>query len=94
MFFTSPTEWDPSVFDYEFFQDEMKSFETENTYDRFEYPMFDDFGKFKDRVMANMNVLMDLPEYYGFGSPISSASSTRNIHQHQHIHQEANWKAL
>ena len=84
VFFTSPDEWDPSVLDHD--PPPLDGLDPSQVLDQlFGDPMFDAYGDFNERIIANLNILMDSPpEDYG--------SYITNLHQGSS--QEPDWNAL
>ena len=84
VFFTSPDEWDPSVLDHD--PPPLDGLDPSQVLDQpFGDPMFDAYGDFNERIIANLNILLDAPpEDYG--------SYIANLHQGSS--QEPNWNAL
>ena len=84
VFFTSPDEWDPSVLDHD--PPPLDGLDPSQVLDQpFGDPMFDAYGDFNERIIANLNILLDAPpEDYG--------SYIANLHQGSS--QEPDWSAL
>ena len=84
VFFTSPDEWDPSVLDHD--PPPLDGLDPSQVLDQpFDDPMFDAYGDFNERIIANLNILLDAPpEDYG--------SYIANLHQGSS--QEPDWNAL
>ena len=84
VFFTSPDEWDPSVLDHD--PPPLDGLDPSQVLDQpFGDPMFDAYGDFNERIIANLNILLDAPpEDYG--------SYIANLHQCSS--QEPDWNAL
>ena len=84
VFFTSPDEWDPSVLDHD--PPPLDGLDPSQVLDQpFGHPMFDAYGDFNERIIANLNILLDAPpEDYG--------SYIANLHQGSS--QEPDWNAL
>ena len=80
VFFTSPDEWDPSVLDHD--PPHLDGLDPSQVPDQlFGDPMFDAYGDFNERIIANLNILLDAPpEDCG---PYTSTSyvSTAKLHQ-------------
>ena len=91
VFFTSPDEWDPSVLDHD--PPHLDGLDPSQVPDQpFGDPMFDAYGYFNERIIANHNILLDAPpEAYGSYTEISSVF-TANLHQRSP--QEPDWNAL
>ena len=84
VFFTSPDEWDPSVLDHD--PPPLDGLDPSQVLDQpFGDPMFDAYGDFNERIIANLNIHLDAPpEDYG--------SYIANLHQGSS--QEPDWNAL
>ena len=84
VFFTSPDEWGPSVLDHD--PPPLDGLDPSQVLDQpFGDPMFDAYGDFNERIIANLNILLDAPpEDYG--------SYIANLHQGSS--QEPDWNAL
>ena len=84
VFFTSPDEWDPSVLDHD--PPPLDGLDPSQVLDQpFGDPMFDAYGDYNERIIANLNILLDAPpEDYG--------SYIANLHQGSS--QEPDWNAL
>ena len=89
VFFTSPDEWDPSDHD----PPHLDGLDPSQVPDQpFGDPMFDAYGDFNERIIANLNILLDAPpEDCGSYTEISSVF-TANLHQSSP--QEPDWNAL
>ena len=84
VFFTSPDEWDPSVLDHD--PPPLDGLDPSQMLDQpFGDPMFDAYGDFNERIIANLNILLDAP-------PEDCRSYTANLHQSSS--QEPDWNAL
>ena len=84
VFFTSPDEWDPSVLDHD--PPPLDGLDPSQVLDQpFGDPMFDAYGDFNERIIANLNILLDAP-------PEDCRSYTANLHQS--LSQEPDWNAL
>ena len=84
IFFTSPDEWDPSVLDHD--PPPLDGLDPSQVLDRpFGDPMFDAYEDFNERIIANLNILLDAP-------PEDCRSYTANLHQSSS--QEPDWNAL
>ena len=84
VFFTSPDEWDPSVLDHD--PPHLDGLDPSQVPDQpFGVPMFDAYGDFNERIIANLNTLLDAP-------PGDYGSYTANLHQSSP--QEPDWNAL
>ena len=91
VFFTSPDEWDPSVLDHD--PPHLDGLDPSQVPDQpFGDPMFDAYGDFNERIIANLNILLDAPpEDCGSYTAIPSVF-TANLHQSSP--QEPDWNAL
>ena len=91
IFFTSPDEWEPSVLDHD--PPHLDGLDPSQVpYQPFGAPMFDAYGDFNERIIANLNILLDAPlEDCGSYTEISSVF-TANLHQSSP--QEPDWNAL
>ena len=91
VFFTSPDEWDPSVLDHD--PPHLDGLDPSQVPDQpFGDPMFDVYGDFNERIITNLNILLDAPpEDCGSYTEISSVF-TANLHQSSP--QEPDWNAL
>ena len=91
VFFTSPDEWDPSVLDHD--PPHLDGLNPSQVSDQhFGDPMFDAYGDFNERIIANLNILLDAPPGdCGSYTPTSSVS-TANLHHSSP--QEPDWNAL
>ena len=80
IFFTSIDEWDPSVLDHD--PPHLDGLDLSQVPDQpFGDPMFDAYGDFNKRIIANLNILLDAPpEDCGSYTEISSVF-TANLHQ-------------
>ena len=89
--FTSPDEWDPSVLDHD--PPHLDGLDPSQVPDQpFGDPMFDAYGDFNERIIANLNILLDAPpEVCGSYTEITSVF-TANLHQSSP--QEPDWNAL
>ena len=84
VFFTSPDEWDPSVLDHD--PPPLDGLDPSQVLDQpFCDPMFDAYGDFNERIIANLNILLDAP-------PEDCRSYTANLHQSSS--QRPDWNAL
>ena len=91
VFFTSPDEWDPSVLDHD--PPQLDGLDPSQVPDHpFGDPMFDTYGYFNERIIFNLNILLDAPpEDCGSYTEISSVF-TANLHQSSP--REPDWNAL
>ena len=91
VFLTSPDEWDPSVLDHD--PPHLGGLDPSQVPDQpFGDPMFDAYGDFNERIIANLNTLLDAPpEDCGSYTEISSVYTA---HLHQSSPQEPDWNAL
>ena len=84
VFFTSPDEWDPSVLDHD--PPPLDGLDPSQVLDQpLGDPMFDAYGDFNERIIANLNILLDAP-------PEDNGSYIANLHQGSS--QEPDWNAL
>ena len=91
VFFTSPDEWDPSVLDHD--PPHLDGLNPSQVSDQhFGDPMFDAYGDFNERIIANLNILLDAPPG-DCGSHIA-ISSVSTVNLHQSSPQEPDWDAL
>ena len=80
VFFTSPDEWDPSVLDHD--PPHLDGLDPSQVSDQpFGDPMFDAYGDFNERIIANLNILLDAPP--GDCGSYTSASSVSTVNLHQ-----------
>ena len=91
VFFTSPDEWDPSVLDHD--PPHLDGLDPSQVPDQpFGDPMIDAYGDFNERIITNLNILLDAPpQDCGSYTEISSVF-TANLHQSSP--QEPDWNAL
>ena len=91
VFFTSPDEWDPSVLDHD--PPHLDGVDPSQVPDQpFGDPMFDAYGDFNERIIADLNTLLDAPpEDCGSYTEISSVFTAQ---LHQSSAQEPDWNAL
>ena len=91
VFFTSSDEWDHAVLDHD--PPQLDGLDPSQVPDQlFGDPMFDAYGDFNERIIANLNILLDAPpEDCGSYTEISSVF-TANLHQSSP--QEPDWNAL
>ena len=77
VFFTSPDEWDPSVLDHD--PPHLDGLDPSQVPDQlFGDPMFDAYGDFNERIIANLNILLDAPpEVYGSYTATSYVSTAK-----------------
>ena len=60
VFFTSPDEWDPSVLDHD--PPHLDGLDpSQVSHQPLGDPMFDAYGDFNERIIANLNILLDAP---------------------------------
>ena len=91
VFFTSPDEWDPSVLDHD--SPHLDGLGPSQVSDQhFGDPMFDAYGDFNERIIANLNILLDAPP--GDCGSYTSTSSVSTVNLHQSSPQEPDWNAL
>ena len=84
VFFASPDEWDPSVLDHD--PPPLDGLDPSQVLDQpFGDPMFDAYGDFNERIIANLNILLDAPpeDYGSYIANLPQGSS-----------QEPDWNAL
>ena len=91
VFFTSPDEWDPSVLDHD--PPQLDGLDPSQVSDQhFGDPMFDAYGDFNERIIANLNILLDAPP--GDCGSYTAISSVSTVNLHQSSPQEPDWDAL
>ena len=91
VFFTSPDEWDPSVLDHD--PPHLDGLDPSQVPDQpFGDPMFDAYGDFNERIIANLNTLLDEPP--GDCGSYTEISSVFTANLHQSSPQEPDWNAL
>ena len=91
VFFTSPVEWDPSVLDHD--PPHLDGLDPSQVSDQtFGDPMFDAYGDFNERIIANLNILLDAPP--GDCGSYTPTSSVSTVNLHQSSPQEPDWNAL
>ena len=91
VFFTSPDEWDPSVLDHD--PPHLDGLDPSQVSDQpFGDPMFDAYGDFNERIIANLNILLDAPP--GDCESYKAISSVSTVNLHQSSPQEPDWNAL
>ena len=91
VFFTSPDEWDPSVLDHD--PPHLDGLDPSQVPDQpFGDPMFDAYGDFNERIIANLNILLDAPPEVCSSYTTTSSVSTAKLHQGSS--QEPDWHAL
>ena len=91
VFFTSPDEWDPSVLDHD--PPHLDGLNPSQVSDQhFGDPMFDAYGDFNERIIANLNILLDAPP--GDCGSYTAISSVSTVNLHQSTPQEPDWDAL
>ena len=91
VFFTSPDEWDPSVLDHD--PPHLDGLDPSQVSDQhFGDPMFDAYGDFNERIIANLNILLDAPP--GDCGSYTAISSVSTVNLHQSSPQEPDWNAL
>ena len=91
VFFTSPDEWDPSVLDHD--PPHLDGLDPSQVPDQpFGDPMFDAYGDFNERIIANLNTLLDAPP--GDCGSCTEISSVFTANLHQSSPQEPDWNAL
>ena len=91
VFFTSPDEWDPSVLDHD--PPHLDGLDPSQVSDQhFGDPMFDAYGDFNERIIANLNILLDAPP--GDCGSYTAISSASKVNLHQSSPQDPDWNAL
>ena len=91
VFFTSPDEWDPSVLDHD--PPHLDGLDPSQVPDQpFGDPMFDAYGDFNERIIANLNIRLDAPPEDCGSYTATSYVSTAKLHQGSP--QEPDWNAL
>ena len=91
VFFTSPDEWDPSVLDHD--PPHLDGLDPSQVPDQpFGDPRFDAYGDFNERIIANLNTLLDAPT--GDCGSYTEISSVFTVNLHQSSPQEPDWDAL
>ena len=91
VFFTSPDEWDPSVLDHD--PPHLDGLDPSQVRDQpFGDPMSDAYGDFNERIIANLNILLDAPP--GDCGSYTEISSVSTANLHQSSPQEPDWNAL
>ena len=91
VFFTSPDEWDHSVLDHD--PPQLDGLDPSQVSDQhFGDPMFDAYGDFNERIIANLNILLDAPP--GDCGSYTAISSVSTVNLHQSSPQEPDWDAL
>ena len=91
VFFTSPDEWDPSVLDHD--PPYLDGLDPSQAPDQpFGDPMFDAYGDFNERIIANLNILLDAPPEDCESYTEISSVFTANLHQSSP--KEPDWNAL
>ena len=91
VFFTSPDEWDPSVLDHD--PPLLDGLDPSQVLDQpFGDPMFDAYGDFNERIIANLNTLLDAPP--GECGSYTEISSVFTANLHQSSPEEPDWNAL
>ena len=79
VFFTSPDEWDPSVLDHD--PPHLDGLDPSPVSDQhFGDPTFDAYGDFNERIIANLNVLLDAPPGDCVSYTAISSVSKVNLH--------------
>ena len=91
VFFTSPDEWDPTVLDRD--PPHLDGLDPSKVPDQpFGDPMFDAYRDFNERIIANLNTLLDAPP--GDCGSYTEISSVFTANLHQSSPQEPDWSAL
>ena len=80
VFLTSPDEWDPSVLDHD--PPHLERLDPSQVPDQpFGDPMFDAYGDFNERIITNLNILLDAPPEDCESYTEISSVFTANLHQ-------------
>ena len=91
VFFTSPDEWDSSVLNHD--PPHLDGLDPSQVPDQpFGDPMLDAYGDFNERIIANLNILLDAPP--GDCGSYTEISSVFTANLHQSSPQEPDWNAL
>ena len=91
VFFTSPDKWDPSGLDHD--PPHLDGLDPSQVPEQpFGDPMFDAYGDFTERIIANLNILLDAPPEDCGSYTSTSYVSTAKLHQGSP--QEPDWNAL
>ena len=91
VFFTSPDEWDPTVLDHD--PPHLDGLDPSQLSDQtFGDPMFDAYGDLNERIIANLNILLDAPP--GDCGSYTSTPSVSTVNLHQSSPQEPDSNAL
>ena len=91
VFFTSPDEWDPSVLDHD--PPPLDGLDPSQVPDQpFGDPMFDAYGDFNERIITNLNILLDAPP--GDCGSYTEISSVLTANLHHSSPQEPDWNAI
>ena len=91
VFFISPDEWHPSVLDHD--PPHLDGLDPSQVSDQpFGDPMFDAYGDFNERIIDNLNILLDAPP--GNCGSHTAISSVSTVNLHQSSPQEPDWNAL
>ena len=91
VFLTSPDEWDPSDLDHD--PPHLEGLDTSQVTDQpFCDPMFDAYGDFNERIIANLNTLSDAAP--GDCRSYTEISLVFTANLHQSSPQEPDWNAL
>ena len=91
VFFTSPDEWDPTVLDHD--PPHLDGLDpSQAPHQHFGAPMFDAYGDLNERIIANLNIILDAaPADCG---PYTEISSVFTANLHQSSPQQPDWNAL
>ena len=90
-FFTFPDEWDPSVLDHD--PQHLDGLDPSQVPNQpFGDPMFDAYGNFNERIIANLNTLLDAPP--GDCRSYTEISSVFTANLRQSSPQQPDWNAL
>ena len=80
IFFTSPDEWDPSVLDHD--PPHLDGLDPSQVPDQpFGDPLFDAYGDFNERIIANLSILLDAPLEDCGSYTSTSYVSTAKLHK-------------
>ena len=81
VFFTSPDEWDPSVLDHD--PPHLDGLDPSQVSDQsFGDPMFDAYGDFNERIIANLNILDRIPSTTPGAEPPRDARDSGSARSH------------
>ena len=91
--FTSPHEWDPSIQNYEFTEDEVTPMSVGESFEPPEaliHNLFDEYVEFNKRVIHHLNTLLDVPVPSDSGEYHSSTS----VHLHASDQYHTDFEAM